>query len=92
MATHRLPIINGMTVPDSTGECYLAPISTEMSLATGAMKNLAFVLKDPTADTGFYGVFEVPQNYVGTPVIAVTGILDGTVGATSVDPCRQRNS
>lgn len=85
MATHRLSITGAMTLPDSTGECYMSPVSVEMSLATGLMKNLAITLKDPTADTGFYGVFEVPQNYVGTPVIAVTGVLDGTVGATSVD-------
>lgn len=85
MATHRLPIMGAMTVPDSTGECYQNVISNEMSLATGLMKCLVMTLKDPSADTGFYGVFEVPQNYVGTPVIAVTGVLDGTVGATSID-------
>lgn len=81
MATHRLPIMGATTIPDSTGECYMAPASVEMALGTGLMKNLVMVLKDPTADTGFYGVFEVPQNYVGTPVIAVTGVLDGTTGA-----------
>lgn len=85
MATHRIPIMGAMTVPDSTGECYMSVISVEMSLATGLMKNLVMTLKDPSADTGFYGVFEVPQNYAGTPVIAVVGVLDGTVGATSVD-------
>jgi hypothetical protein len=85
MSTHRLPIMGANTIPDSTGECYQSNISVEMALATGLMKNLVMTLKDPSADTGFYGVFEVPQNYVGTPVIAVTGVLDGTVGATSVD-------
>lgn len=85
MATHRLPIMGAMTIPDATGECYMAPLSVEMALGIGLMKNLGMVLKDPSADTGFYGVFEVPQNYVGTPVIAVAGVLDGTVGATSVD-------
>lgn len=85
MATHRLPIMGFGTVPDNTGECYLAPISVEMALATGLMKNLVMVLKDPSADTGFYGTFIVPKNYVDTANIVVIGVLDGTVGATSVD-------
>lgn len=85
MATHRLPIMGFGTVPDSTGECYLAPISVEMALATGLMKSLVMVLKDPSADTGFYGQFMVPKNYVDTANIVVVGVLDGTVGATSVD-------
>lgn len=85
MATHRLPIMGAMTVPDSTGECFLSAIDTQITIGTGAMKNLAMTLKDPTADTGFYGVFQVPQNYVGTPKVVVVGVLDGTPGATSVD-------
>ena len=85
MATHRLPIMGFGTVPDSTGECYSNVISNEVSLGTGLMKNLVMTLKDPSADTGFYGTFQVPQNYVGTPKIVVIGVLDGTVGATSVD-------
>ena len=83
--TIRLPIIGFATVPDATGECFLSIVSTEMALATGLMKNLVFVLKDPSADTGFYGTFHVPQDYVDTANIVVIGILDGTVGTTSVD-------
>jgi hypothetical protein len=85
MATHRIPIIGAMTVPDSTGECYFDNVNNQMTLGTSAARNLVVVLKDPTADTGFYGSFTVPKNYVGTPVIVVRGILDGTVGATSAD-------
>jgi hypothetical protein len=83
--TINLPIMGHGTIPDTTGECYQSNISIEMSLATGLMKNLVMVLKDPSADTGFYGQFKVPDDYTGTPVIAVTGVLDGTVGATSID-------
>ena len=60
-------------------------LNNQMSLATLLYRGLVMTLKDPTADTGFYGSFNVPANYVGTPVIKVVGILDGTVGATSVD-------
>ncbi len=85
MTTHRLPIMGAMTVPDSTGECYMAPINIEMALATGLMKNLVMVLKDPSADTGFYGTFMVPKNYIDTANIVVVGVIDGTVGTTSID-------
>ena len=83
--TIRIPIMGAMTVPDSTGECYMAPISVEMALATGLMKNLVMVLKDPSADTGFYGTFLVPKDYVDTANIVVRGVIDGTVGTTSID-------
>lgn len=86
MATHRISIIAHGTVPDTTGECYLAPIDVEITtLATFPGSNLVFVLKDPTADTGFYGSFMVPENYVGTAKIGVVGVLDGTPSTTSVD-------
>gem|GEM_PF-4463826 len=78
--------MGAMTFPDTTGECYMPPIATEMSLATGLMRNLVMTLKDPSADTGFYGTFMVPKNYVDTANIVVVGVLDGTAGgATSVD-------
>ncbi len=84
MAIHRQPIMGFSTIPDSTGECFLSPLSVEMALGTGLMKSLAMVLKDPSADTGFYGSFTVPQNYVNTANIVVVGIFDGTTGTTTV--------
>ena len=86
MATHRLPIMGFGTVPDATGECYMAPIDVEIpGLGTFPGSNLVMVLKDPSADTGFYGQFLVPKNYVDTANIVVVGVIDGTVGATSID-------
>lgn len=85
MATHRIPIMGAMTTPDNTGECYMSSINAEMALGTGLMQNLVMVLKDPSADTGFYGTFLVPKNYVDTANIIVRGVLDGTVGTTSID-------
>ena len=85
MATHRLPIMGAMTVPDATGECYMAPIDVEMAgIGTFLGSNLVMVLKDPTADTGFYGTFMVPKNYVDTANIVPAYLLDGTVGATDI--------
>lgn len=86
MATHRISILGPGAVPDTTGNCYLAPIDVEITtLGTFLGSNLVFVLKDDAADCGFYGSFIVPANYVGTAKIGVVGVLDGTVGATSVD-------
>jgi hypothetical protein len=72
-------------LPDTTGECYPDNINNQMLLAACPWRGQVVVFKDPTADCGFYGAFKVPKNYVGTPKVVVTGLLDGTVGATSVD-------
>jgi hypothetical protein len=85
MATHRLPIMGATVLPDATGECFMDNINNQMALATGLMRNLVMTFKDPSADCGFYGTFQVPQNYVGTAVLKILMVLDGTVGATSVD-------
>lgn len=85
MSTHRLPIMGAMTLPDTTGECYMDNVNNQMALANSPARNLVMTFKDPTADCGFYGSFSVPKNYIGTPKIVVRGILDGAVGATSVD-------
>lgn len=84
MATHRLPIMGATVLPDSTGECFMDNINNQMALVTGLMRNLVMTFKDPSADCGFYGTFQVPQNYVGTAKIVVVGVLDGTIAATSL--------
>lgn len=86
MATHRIPIMGATTLPDATGECFMDNINNQMALATLLARNLVMVLKDPTADCGFYGSFQVPQNYsaTGTTKVVVVGVLDGTVGATTL--------
>ena len=85
MATHRLPIMGATVLPDTTGQCYMNNINNEMALATSLARNLVMTFKDPSADTGFYGTFQVPQNYVDSAVLKIFGLLDGTVAATSVD-------
>lgn len=85
MATHRIPILGFGTKPDVTGECFFPPIDTQVTLATGLMKNIVCTFKDPSADAGFYSSFKVHKNYVGSPKIVITGIIDGTVSTTSVD-------
>ncbi len=84
MATHRLPIMGAMTMPDTTGETFMDLLSNQITL-TNAKENLVMTMKDPSADTGFSGSFQVPQNYVGTANIVVVGVIDGTVSTTSID-------
>jgi len=86
MATHRISIMGPGTVPDTTGETFMQPIDVGITtLGTFAGSNLVMTLADPSADTGFYGSFQVPENYIQAANIRVAGVLDGTVSTTSVD-------
>ena len=86
MATHRLSILGPTTQPDATGLTFMGNIFVEVATihGSGLVNNMVMTMKDSAADTGFYGTFQVPQNYVGTPVIHVTGVLDGTIGTTII--------
>lgn len=84
MASHDLPILGSGTVPDNSGDVYPSPISAELSLASAPGNELCIVMPAAatiSVDTGFYGRFTVPQNYVGTPVLVIRGVLDGAPGA-----------
>ncbi len=80
MTVHRIPIMGGMTVPDATGETYLQPVDVAMTLGTFAGSNMVMTLKDPSADTGFFGSFMIPHNFASAAKIVVAGILDFTTG------------
>lgn len=84
MATHRLPILGPMTVPE-TGR-FFAPVSTQLTLTGANGGDLCCVMPDPngTGDLGIRGSFHVPQNYVGTPVLVIQGILDGAPTTTTI--------
>jgi hypothetical protein len=43
---------------------------------------LCYVMADGGSDEGMYGSFKIPKNYVGSPKIVVTGVLDGSPGAS----------
>ena len=83
MATYDLPILGPMTIPGSSGVCFMDSVANQ--IAEQALPSvggqLCFVFDcDNAADHGIYGCFNVPQNYVGTPVIVIKGILDGAPG------------
>lgn len=77
MATHDMPILGAMTAPDSSGDIFLEPLEAALTLGTAAYGNLlCLTMLAPTgSDIGFHGKFNVPQNYVGTPVLVIRGIL-----------------
>lgn len=77
MATHRLDRLHVGCIPDiteTTGECFPEPYSLRATNDTWRHQIWRFgsaLAAAPTVRHGFFGVFEVPQNYVGTPVLRV---------------------
>ncbi len=78
MATLDYPILGPPLTLDAL--VYVQKVKNELSLANAPGEELVIVLPAAatiSADTGIRGSFRVPQNYVGTPVLVVQGILDG---------------
>lgn len=77
MATLDIPILGAMTAPDSSGSVYFEPAEVAMALGTAVLDTLLVAtMEAPTgADNGIYGKFNIPQNYVGTPVLVIRGVL-----------------
>lgn len=78
MATHDIPILGPMTAPDSSGKCFFQPLEIAETIGTGAYGTLlVLTMQAPAAagDLGFYGKFNVPQNYVDTPILVIRGVL-----------------
>lgn len=82
MSTHRLSLLNHTLSLGTGGKMYLSPIDTQLTM-TNAKKSLAFVMEFPVgADVDCELSFDVPQDYVGTPVLIIKGILNGTPAST----------
>lgn len=65
-------------LPDSSGLVFPSTMSLQMSL-TNAKSLPVYVWGFPAgADIGFEFSFVLPQNYVGTPLFVIRGIIDGT--------------
>lgn len=74
--TVQISIINHTLAPDSG--VYISKLSSQMSL-TNAKNQLCVVMPFPTgADLGFELSFDIPQNYSGSPVLVIKGVLDGS--------------
>ncbi len=78
MATSDLPILGAMTAPDTTGKVFFEPLEVAMTLSTGNFGQLlGITMQAPAAagDCGFYGKFNIPQDYASTPVLVIRGAL-----------------
>lgn len=83
MATHEIPILGFSTLPDSSGNVFFQDIETLVATAAANLAMLGFAMPDPgAADEGLFGKLNIPQNYVGTPVLVIRGILNGTPANT----------
>lgn len=77
MSTFQMSII-GNFMPDASGDVYPSILDVELSL-TNAKRILCYAMAYPTgSDVGGELIFTVPQNYAGSPVLVIRGILDGT--------------
>jgi hypothetical protein len=78
MATHRIPILGFNTVPDSSGNVFIEPYPVKAS--NDRWDHLVVVYNDTSTDLSLFGLFEVPQNYVGTAAIVVVWTATATSG------------
>lgn len=83
MATHRIPIINSHTLPDTSGTVYFDPSSNTDANDRYVHFNVAF--SSQAARQGFGGKFVVPKNYVGTAKVIVVWRTTATSGAVVWD-------
>ena len=78
MAVHRVPV--AILRPDSTVPLDLIANQITEAASPSVGDLLAYVLVGGT-DKGVWVKWTVPKNYVGTPVLAIRGMLDGAPGA-----------
>ena len=80
MATHRLPILGAMTMPDASGEVFFE--RADVKATNKFFKHGVLVFNDSGTDIELQGLFEVPQNYVGSAnlvIIWTTTAITGDV-------------
>lgn len=78
MATHRLPIINAHTMPDSSGTVFF-DVSSNVD-TNDRYNHLLLAFTSQGARQGVAGKFVVPKNYVGTASIIVVWRTSATSG------------
>jgi len=80
MATHQISILGPATIPDTTGRCFVEPYTVKAT--NDLFAHLVIVFADPggAEEHGIYGVFTVPQNYSGSPVVIPVWTSTATSG------------
>ena len=84
MATYRFSILQNV-FPDSSGRCFAEPYNIKAT--NDLFRHLVFIFNDPADGEahGFYGVFNVPTNYVSTPKIIPVWTSTATSGNCKFD-------
>ncbi len=82
MTTIDLPIFD--LTPDASGDVFFEPAETAMTIGNVAFGTLqVLTMQFPTGvNIGAYVKWNVPQGYVGTPLIVIRGALGGTPANT----------
>lgn len=83
MATYRLPILNWTIVPDTSGDCFLEPLTVKAT--NDAWSRFVVVFNDTATRIGFHGGFTIPKNYVGTANLIVVWTSTATSGDVEFD-------
>lgn len=83
MATHRIPILNWATVPDTSGNVFLE--SYDVKATNDVWDRLVTIFNDTATRIGLRGGFTVPKNYVGTAKIVVVWTSTATSGDVEWD-------
>jgi hypothetical protein len=79
MATHRISILQAVQ-PDNTSRCWLEPY--DVFATNDVWKHAIIRMANPAAGQtgGFYGLFEVPQNYVGSASVKINWTTSAITG------------
>lgn len=83
MATRRVTVFGDPTMHLDSG-VFFDKVSNQITAAAAPSVGelIALWVADAGADEGFYLSFKVPKNYVGSPKLVVTALLDGAPGAS----------
>ncbi len=87
MATLEKPIPLGN--PDTSGDIYPSTLDTELAMANAKLQP-CMVMEFPTgSDIGLETSVVVPQNYVGTSLLVIRGVIDGAPANVLAFGCLQ---
>jgi hypothetical protein len=78
MATFRIPILNGNTLPDTSGNVFYEPYNIKAT--NDLWRHGHWIFNDTATDLFLYGLFNVPKNYVGTASIIIVWTSTATSG------------
>lgn len=83
MATHRIPILGGTPIPDSSGDVFFEPYTVKAT--NDVWGRLVLIFEDTATRIGVRGGFTVPKNYVGSSKLIVVWTSTATTSDVEWD-------